>query len=185
MSSEKQKGHIEVICGCMFSGKTEELIRRLKKAELAKQKVRVFKHSLDIRYDAAKVVSHNASFIEAKPLAISKDILADVKNTEVVGIDEAQFFDGDLLQVCNQLAKDGMRVIVAGLDMNYLGEPFGPIPQLLSIAEDITKLEAVCVRCGNAAHYSHRIVKDTSLVLLGEKEHYEALCRTCFNAATT
>lgn len=176
----KRKGSIEVICGSMFSGKTEELIRRLKRAEYAKQKVEIFKPEIDTRYDAIKVVSHEGNSIHSTPVPASSHILLLASDVEVVGIDEAQFFDLGLADVCNQLADSGIRVIVAGLDMDYLGKPFGPIPSLLAIAEHVTKVHAICMRCGNIANHSHRITTEESLVLLGETNNYEPLCRDCF-----
>ena len=174
------KGSIEVICGSMFSGKTEELIRRLKRAQFAKQKVEIFKPAIDTRYDDVKVVSHNSNSIHSTPVPSSSNILLLASDVQVVGIDEAQFFDEGLVTVCNQLADSGVRVIVAGLDMDYLGKPFGPIPSLLAIAEHVTKVHAICMRCGNIANHSHRITNESSLVLLGETNNYEPLCRDCF-----
>jgi len=179
-----RKGWIEVVCGSMFSGKTEELIRRLKRAHLAKQKVEIFKPAIDNRYHEQKVVSHDANEIHSTPVKSSKDILSLVKDVDVVGIDEAQFFDMDLVSVCNELSNKGVRVIVAGLDMDYLGNPFGPVPALLSTAEYVTKVHAICMKCGNLANHSHRIVDEKDLVVIGETNHYEALCRDCFNEAT-
>lgn len=179
----KRKGSIEVICGSMFSGKTEELIRRMKRAQYAKQKVEIFKPEIDTRYDAVKVVSHEGNSIHSTPVPASSHILLLANDVEVVGIDEAQFFDIGLVDVCNQLANSGVRVIIAGLDMDYLGKPFGPIPALLSIAEHVTKVHAICMRCGNIANHSHRITNEESLVLLGETTNYEPLCRDCFTEA--
>ncbi len=176
----KRKGSIEVICGSMFSGKTEELIRRMKRAQFAKQKVEIFKPSVDTRYDEQKVVSHDSNSIHSTPVPASSNILLLATDVDVVGIDEAQFFDMGLADVCNQLANSGTRVIVAGLDMDYLGKPFGPIPALLAIAEYVTKVHAICMKCGNLANHSHRITKEESLVLLGETNNYEPLCRDCF-----
>ena len=176
----KRKGSIEVICGSMFSGKTEELIRRMKRAQYAKQKVEIFKPEIDTRYDAVKVVSHEGNSIHSTPVPASSHILLLASDVEVVGIDEAQFFDAGLVDVCNQLADSGVRVIIAGLDMDYLGKPFGPIPALLAIAEHVTKVHAICMRCGNLANHSHRITQESSLVLLGETNNYEPLCRDCF-----
>jgi thymidine kinase len=176
----KRKGSIEVICGSMFSGKTEELIRRLKRAQFAKQKVEIFKPAIDTRYDEVKVVSHNNNSIHSTPVPSSSNILLLASDVEVVGIDEAQFFDMGLADVCNQLADSGVRVIIAGLDMDYLGKPFGPIPHLLAIAEHVTKVHAICMRCGNIANHSHRMTDESSLVLLGETNNYEPLCRDCF-----
>ncbi len=175
-----KKGSIEVICGSMFSGKTEELIRRLKRAQFAKQKVEIFKPAVDTRYHDADVVSHDSNSIRSTPVPSSATILLLASDVQVVGIDEAQFFDEGLVAVCNQLADSGVRVIVAGLDMDYLGKPFGPIPELLAIAEHVTKVHAICMRCGNLANHSHRITEEESLVVLGESSNYEPLCRDCF-----
>ena len=179
----KNRGWIEVICGSMFSGKTEELIRRLKRAEYAKLEVEIFKPLIDTRYSEEEVVSHDATTIRSTPVESSGNILLLTGNVDVVGIDEAQFFDNNLIDVCNQLANNGIRVIVAGLDMDYLGKPFGPIPALMAEAEYITKVHAICMQCGNLAQYSHRITKSDKLVLLGEKDEYEPLCRVCYNKA--
>ena len=165
----------------MFSGKTEELIRRLNRARIAKLRVGIVKPSLDTRYDANDIVSHNASVIPSTPVAHAADILALVADCEVVGIDEAQFFDGAIVDVCQQLADSGKRVIVAGLDMDFAGKPFGCIPQLMAIAEFVTKVHAICVVCGDVAHYSYRLVPSQERVLLGETDSYEARCRRCFN----
>ena len=178
-----RSGWIEVVCGSMFSGKTEELIRRLNRARIAKQKVEVFKPAVDTRYDKDDVVSHDASKSVSTPVENAMQILFYADDFEVVGIDEAQFFGPELVNVCNELAKQGKRVIVAGLDMDYLGKPFGPIPQLLASAEYVTKVHAICMRCGNLANYSHRTIKDDNLVLLGETDAYEPLCRSCFTKA--
>jgi len=174
-------GWIEVICGSMFSGKTEELIRRLNRAKIAKQKVEIFKPEIDKRYDEEKVVSHDEKSIHSTPVQSSSQILLLTNDVDVVGIDEAQFFDSGLAAVCNQLANAGIRVIVAGLDMDYLGKPFGPIPSLLATAEYVTKVHAICMRCGNLAQYSHRTIADDKLVVLGETDNYEPLCRMCYN----
>lgn len=179
----KRKGSIEVICGSMFSGKTEELIRRMKRAQYAKQKVEIFKPEIDTRYDDVNVVSHEGNSIHSTPVPASSHILLLASDVDVVGIDEAQFFDAGLVDVCNQLADSGIRVIVAGLDMDYLGKPFGPIPSLLATAEHVTKVHAICMRCGNVANHSHRISDDSALVVLGETNNYEPLCRDCFVAA--
>lgn len=179
----KRKGSIEVICGSMFSGKTEELIRRMKRAQYAKQKVEIFKPEIDTRYDDINVVSHEGNSILSTPVPASSHILLLASDVDVVGIDEAQFFDAGLVDVCNQLADRGIRVIVAGLDMDYLGKPFGPIPSLLATAEHVTKVHAICMRCGNVANHSHRISDDSALVVLGETNNYEPLCRDCFVAA--
>ena len=179
----KNRGWIEIICGSMFSGKTEELIRRLKRAEYAKLKVEIFKPQIDTRYSQEDVVSHDSTTIRSTPVESSGNILLLTGNVDVVGIDEAQFFDNNLVDVCNQLANDGIRVIVAGLDMDYLGKPFGPIPALMAEAEYVTKVHAICMNCGNLAQYSHRLAKSDKLVLLGETAEYEPLCRVCFNKA--
>jgi len=178
--SDKRRGSIEVICGSMFSGKTEELIRRLKRAQLAKQKVEIFKPSVDNRYHPQEVVSHNATSIHSTPVPSSANITLLASDVEVVGIDEAQFFDMGLVNVCNHLAGSGVRVIVAGLDMDYQGNPFGPMPALMATAEYVTKVHAICMRCGSLANHSYRMASDTKLVMLGEADHYEALCRDCF-----
>lgn len=182
-SRATRRGWIEVICGSMFSGKTEELIRRLRRAEFARQKVEIFKPGVDTRYDAIDVVSHDSTTIRSTPVPSSSNLLLLAGDIEVVGIDEAQFFDAGLPQVCAQLASQGIRVIAAGLDMDFLGRPFGPMPQLMSMAEYVTKVHAICVRCGALASFSHRTSASENLVLLGEKESYEPLCRTCFDAA--
>lgn len=176
-----QKGSIEVICGSMFSGKTEELLRRLKRAKYANLKIAIFKPKIDTRYDEEKVVSHDANFINSTVVASSNDIITLSENVDVVAIDEAQFFDENLYSVCNTLAINGIRVIVAGLDMDFLGNPFGPIPNLLSVAEHITKVHAICVDCGAIANHSFRKNKDEELVKLGEHNEYKPLCRACFN----
>ena len=173
-------GWIEVICGSMFSGKTEELIRRLNRAKIARQKVEIFKPEIDSRYNDQAVVSHDAHSILSTPVQSASQILLFVHDVQVVGIDEAQFFDDELVPVCNRLANDGMRVIVAGLDMDYLGKPFGPVPSLMATAEYVTKVHAICMKCGDLAHYSHRIVDNDELILLGEKVTYEPLCRKCY-----
>jgi thymidine kinase len=176
-----QKGSIEVICGCMFSGKTEELLRRLKRAEFAKLKISVFKPQVDIRYDNKKVVSHNSNTIDSTTVKVPSEILNLVNGSKVVAIDEAQFFNDDLVDVCNTLASQGKRVIIAGLDMDFLGKPFGVMPQLLAIAEHVTKVHAICIDCGSIANHSFRLTKSQELVQLGEKEEYKPLCRQCFN----
>ncbi|MGD0710067.1 MAG: thymidine kinase [Bacteroidales bacterium] len=181
INQSKKRGWIEVICGSMFSGKTEELIRRLKRAKIAKQKVEIFKPAIDVRYDEEKVVSHDQNYIMSTPVPSSSNILLLANDIDVVGIDEAQFFDMELVNVCNQLAMSGIRVIIAGLDMDYLGKPFGPMPALLATAEYVTKVHAICMNCGDLAHISHRTIESKKLVVLGEKESYEPLCRTCFN----
>lgn len=182
--SGKRKGYIEVIAGSMFSGKTEELIRRLKRAKYAKQRVEIFKPIIDTRYSEQEVVSHDANSILSTPVSSSGNILILAQNVDVVGIDEAQFFDMNLPNVCSQLADMGIRVIVAGLDMDFRGEPFGPMPHLLAIAEYVTKVHAICVRCGDLAQYSHRKTNADNLVLLGETDIYEPLCRLCYNEVT-
>ena len=173
-------GRIEVICGSMFSGKTEELIRRLRRAKFARQSVEIFKPAVDVRYSAVNVVSHDDNSIPSTPVESAQNILLLASGVQVVGIDEAQFFDDGLVDVCNQLANSGVRVIVAGLDMDYTGKPFGPMPKLMAIADDVTKVHAVCVRCGALAQFSHRLAKTDKLVLLGETDSYEPLCRKCF-----
>lgn len=177
---QKGRGWIEVICGSMFSGKTEELIRRLNRAFIAKQKVEIFKPSIDNRYHETDVVSHNESAIRSTPVDFANDILLLTGECEVVGIDEAQFFDDSLLEVCNKLAFAGKRVIVAGLDMDFSGKPFGPMPQLMAVADYVTKVHAICMRCGNIANFSYRLNPSESQVLVGEKESYEARCRKCY-----
>jgi thymidine kinase len=176
-----KKGCIEVVCGSMFSGKTEELIRRLKRAKYARQKVEIFKPGIDTRYDEVRVVSHDENSINSTPVQSASEILLLTSEVDVVGIDEAQFFDDEIVSVCNQLADRGIRVIVAGLDMDYLGKPFGPIPALLATADFVTKVRAICMKCGSLASYSHRMVKSDKLVMLGEKDSYEPLCRACFS----
>jgi len=175
-----QKGSIEVICGSMFSGKTEELLRRLKRAEFAKLNIAVFKPKIDKRYDTQKVVSHDENTTQAIAVEGAKDILKLTNNAQVVAIDEAQFFDTGLVDVCNTLANAGVRVIIAGLDMDFLGKPFGVIPQILAIAEHITKVHAICVDCSAIANHSFRKTTDKNLVQIGEKEEYKPLCRNCF-----
>ncbi len=176
-----QKGSIEVICGSMFSGKTEELLRRLKRAKYAKLNITIFKPKIDTRYDKEKVVSHDDNFIDSLSVDCSSDIIQHSENVDVVAIDEAQFFDNNLYTVCNQLASNGIRVIVAGLDMDFLGNPFGPMPNLLSVAEHITKVHAICVDCGAIANHSFRKTGEEELVKLGELNEYKPLCRNCFN----
>ena len=178
-----RSGWIEIVCGSMFSGKTEELIRRLNRARIAKQKVEIFKPAVDTRYDEDDVVSHDSNSVASTPVQNATQILFYAEDFEVVGIDEAQFFGPELVNVCNELAASGKRVIVAGLDMDYLGKPFGPIPQLMATAEYVTKVHAICMRCGNLANHSHRILKNDNLVLLGETDAYEPLCRSCFQKA--
>jgi len=175
-----RRGWIEVISGSMFSGKTEELIRRLKRARIANLKVEIFKPAIDIRYHVQNIVSHDDTQIISTPVDNSQTILLMASDVDVIGIDEAQFFDDQLPEVCDQLALKGIRVIVAGLDMDYTGKPFGQIPFLLAKADYITKLHAICVRCGNIANYSYRKLADGGQILLGEKEMYEPRCRQCF-----
>ena len=177
----RQHGWVEVICGSMFSGKTEELIRRIKRAQFANQKLLLFKPSIDNRYSEDSVVSHQGNALQATLVNSSGEIWNHWKNERVVAIDEAQFFDAEIIAICNELAKKGVRVIIAGLDMDYLGNPFGPMPQLLSIAEYVTKVHAICVSCGNLAQYSHRTAEEKEQVLVGAVEKYEPLCRSCFN----
>lgn len=179
----EQFGWIEVICGSMFSGKTEELIRRLKRAKFAKQKVEIFKPTVDTRYDEEKVVSHDANEIRSTPVPASANIRILASDVDVVGIDEAQFFDDEIVSVCNDLANRGIRVIVAGLDMDFKGNPFGPMPALMATAEYVTKVHAVCTKTGNLAHYSHRKVKNDDVVFLGETEEYEPLSRAAYYKA--
>ncbi len=176
-------GWVEVIVGSMFSGKTEELIRRLNRAKIARLKVEIFKPGIDTRYDKEDVVSHNENTIKSTPIDSAEQILLYANDVDVVGIDEAQFFDDQLGEVCNKLANSGIRVIVAGLDMDFQGKPFGPIPHLMAIAEYTTKVHAICIRCGSLAQYSHRTIKGDDLVVLGETESYEPLCRICYNKA--
>ena len=176
----QQLGWIEVICGSMFSGKTEELIRRLKRAEFAKQKTLIIKPITDVRYSESKVVSHDSNEIISNPVKSSKEIMQLSKAVDVVALDEAQFFDDGIVDVCNELANSGKRVIVAGLDMDYEGNPFGPMPNLMAIAEFVTKVHAICTKTGNLANYSHRISKSKDLVLLGERDEYEPLSRRAF-----
>lgn len=173
-------GRIEVICGSMFSGKTEELLRRLRRAQFAKQQVEIFKPSIDTRYSPEEVVSHDKNTILSTPVEHSSNILLLSSGAEVVGIDEAQFFDGGLVEVCVQLADQGARVIVAGLDMDFKRNPFGPIPGLCAVADDVTKVHAICVECGRLANYSHRLVDNDKQVMLGETEEYRPLCRKCY-----
>ncbi|MBC8052080.1 MAG: thymidine kinase [Sphingobacteriaceae bacterium] len=179
------RGSIEVICGSMFSGKTEELIRRLRRAQIAKLNVEIFKPITDTRYDANAVVSHDFNSIHSSPVENASSILLLGSNTQVVGIDEAQFFDDELPDVCIKLAEKGIRVIVAGLDMDFKGKPFGPMPALMAIAEEVTKVHAVCVMCGSPATFSYRTVDNESTILLGEKESYEPRCRLCFHGSVS
>ena len=180
IESQKLKGSIEIICGSMFSGKTEELLRRLKRAELAKQKIAVFKPLIDTRYDARKIVSHDSNAIKSKPVKLATEILDKIDNAEVIAIDEAQFFDEELIGISNLLANQGKRVIIAGLDMDFKGKPFGIMPGLLAIAEHITKVHAICIECGTVANHSYRLTKNQQLIELGDKLEYKALCRNCF-----
>jgi thymidine kinase len=179
-----KRGSIEVIAGSMFSGKTEELIRRLRRAMFAGLKVEIFKPSIDIRYSEDRVVSHDEKSIMSTPVGNASSILLLASGVEVAGIDEAQFFDNSLVEVCTKLADAGTRVIVAGLDMDFAGNPFGPMPALMAVAEYVSKVHAICVRCGNLANYSHRKVKDDKIVMLGEKDIYEPLCRSCYIKST-
>lgn len=181
MEETRKRGSIEVICGSMFSGKTEELIRRLKRAKIARQKVEIFKPSIDIRYSEDQIVSHDSNSILSTPVDSSSSILLLSSDVDVIGIDEAQFFDDGLPNVCRQLAAQGTRIIVAGLDMDYQGNPFGPMPQLMAIADDVTKVHAICVKCGRLATNSFRTVDNDKKVLLGEMNEYEPLCRYCYN----
>lgn len=178
-----KRGAIEVITGSMFSGKTEELIRRLRRAQFAGQKVEIFKPSMDMRYSETRIVSHDEKSILSTPVDHASSILMLAGNVKVIGIDEAQFFDNSIVDVCNRLADNGLRVIVAGLDMDFMGKPFGPMPALMGIAEFVTKVHAICMRCGNLAHYSFRKSDEEQVVVLGEKDKYEPLCRTCYNIA--
>lgn len=175
----ERRGWIEVICGSMFSGKTEELIRRLKRVKIANLKVEIFKPAIDVRYDEVKIVSHDTNAIVSTPVDNSQTILLLAQEVDVVGIDEAQFFDDQVSNVCEQLAQKGIRVIVAGLDMDYQGNPFGQMPNLLAKADYITKLHAICVKCGNIANISYRKIAEGPQVLLGEKDVYEPRCRIC------
>ncbi|MBI2258530.1 MAG: thymidine kinase [Flavobacteriia bacterium] len=177
----RQHGWIEVICGSMFSGKTEELIRRLKRAEFANQKIILFKPTIDNRYAESAVVSHKGTALEAIVLQKPEDVFQRIKGERIVAFDEAQFFDNSLIKVCNDLANRGIRVILAGLDMDYLGTPFGPMPELMCIAEYVTKVHAICLSCGNLAYVSNRLVENKEQVLVGAVEKYQPLCRTCYN----
>lgn len=176
----QKRGSIEVICGSMFSGKTEELLRRLKRAKIARQKVEIFKPAIDVRYSEEEVVSHDKNSILSTPVEHSSNILLLSSDIEVVGVDEAQFFDPGLVDVCQQLADQGIRVIIAGLDMDFRRTPFGPMPGLCAIADDVTKVHAICVRCGRLANYSFRLVAGEKQVMLGELEEYQPLCRICY-----
>lgn len=183
MGEMQRFGRIEVVCGSMFSGKTEELIRRMKRAVFAHQKVMIFKPAIDTRYDVENVVSHDRNSIQSTAVEKAITILEQATNIDVVGIDEAQFFDNDIVKVCNTLANQGVRVIVAGLDMDFEGVPFGPMPALCAIADDVTKVHAICVKCGALAYVSHRLVANDKRVLLGEQDEYEPLCRDCYQKA--
>ena len=180
---QKKTGSIEVIAGSMFSGKTEELIRRLKRAKIARLRVEIFKPALDTRYSIAEVVSHDENSIMSTPVETSGNIILMAGDVDVIGIDEAQFFDNGLLDVSVALANQGIRVIIAGLDMDFKGKPFGPIPGLMAVADHVTKVHAICMRCGDVAQFSHRFSQTDKLVLLGEKDEYEPLCRSCYNKA--
>lgn len=188
VGEKHRQGRIEVICGSMFSGKTEELIRRMKRATFARQRVVIFKPQIDTRYSEANVVSHDRNAIPSTPIAKASDIITSLARTkdgefdiDVVGIDEAQFFDMRLVDVCNELAGSNVRVIIAGLDMDFKGIPFGPIPSLCAVADDVTKVHAICVKCGSLAYVSHRLVHNDNRVLIGEQAEYEPLCRECYN----
>ena len=176
-----RRGWIEVVCGSMFSGKTEELIRRLKRVKIANLKVEIFKPAIDVRYDVTKIVSHDTTAIQSTPVDHSQKILLMAQDVDVIGIDEAQFFDDQLPDVCDQLAMRGIRVIVAGLDMDYLGKPFGQMPAIMAKAEYVTKLHAICMKCGNIANYSYRKIPNDDQVLLGAKDLYEPRCRVCYH----
>lgn len=178
-----KSGCVEVICGSMFSGKTEELIRRLKRAQFANQKIAIFKPCVDVRYSQEDVVSHDLHSIKSRPIQSPSQMLEIEDDVKVVGIDEAQFFDESIVGVVQTLANKGVRVIIAGLDTDYLGKPFGPMPSLMAIAEDVQKVHAICVKCGSLANHSHRLSRSKQLVVLGEKDIYEPLCRQCYNAA--
>jgi thymidine kinase len=178
-----RRGSIELITGSMFSGKTEELIRRLRRAKYAGLKVEIFKPSLDNRYSETRIVSHDEKSISSTPVDNAASILLLAGDVDVIGIDEAQFFDNSIIDVCKRLADDGARIVVAGLDMDFMGKPFGPMPALLSIADFVTKVHAICLRCGNLAQFSYRKSDEEKIVLLGEKDIYEPLCRSCFNDA--
>ena len=184
IENDKKSGSIEVICGSMFSGKTEELIRRVRRAQYANQKVTIFKPVIDNRYSEDDVVSHDAKAFKAVPIRKPAEMLEIDSGVKVVGIDEAQFFDNSIIEVVKFLAHRGIRVIIAGLDMDFLGNPFGAMPQLMAIAEDVQKVHAICVRCGNLANHSHRLSKSKDLVVLGEKNIYEPLCRDCYQKVT-
>ena len=177
---KENKGHIEVICGSMFSGKTEELIRRLNRALIARQNVEIFKPAMDLRYHQSNVISHNENFIRSTPVHSADDIILLSGNCDVVGIDEVQFFDQKIVKVANTLARSGKRVVLAGLDMDFEGNPFDPMPQLMAVAEYVTKVHAICMKCGELASYSFRLSDSKEKVMLGEMDSYEARCRKCF-----
>ena len=181
--NHKRSGCIEVVCGSMFSGKTEELIRRLRRAQFANQVIAIFKPRVDNRYSDVEVVSHDLHKIISTPISDPAEMLNVGDEVQVIGIDEAQFFPDSLVEVCQQLANRGIRVIAAGLDTDYLGKPFGPMPRLMAVAEDVQKVHAICVKCGNLANHSHRLLNSDELVVLGEKDIYEPLCRECYNKA--
>ncbi len=185
VNHKENLGWIEVISGSMFSGKTEELIRRLKRAQFAKQRVEIFKPKIDTRYHEENIVSHDKNEIRSTAVATPQEILLLTQDVQVVGIDEAQFFSNEIVDVCNKLANRGVRVIIAGLDMDFMGKPFGPMPYLLAIAEYVTKVHAICTRTGNLAHYSYRLTDDDKLVLLGETQDYEPLSRAAYQKAMT
>jgi thymidine kinase len=180
MQTKPSTGSIEVICGGMFSGKTEELIRRLRRAEIARQKVAIFKPAIDLRYGNDHIVSHNEQKLRSVAVSNAREILEKINDAQVIGIDEGQFFDSDLVEICNELAGQGKRVIVAGLDMDYRGKPFEPMPQLMAIAEQVTKTQAVCMQCGEPASYTQRLTAAKERVVVGAKETYEARCRKCY-----
>lgn len=177
---KNSKGWIEVVCGSMFSGKTEELIRRVKRAKIANLKVRIFKPKMETRYDKVKVVSHDSNYVDSFPVDHSEEILRWVDDIDVVGVDEAQFFDDKLPEICDTLANMGKRVVIAGLDMDYMGKPFGVMPNLMANAEYVTKVHAICMQCGDVAQYSYRFTKSGGQVQLGERDQYEPRCRACF-----
>ena len=183
LESAKKAGSIEVICGSMFSGKTEELIRRMKRAQFAKQKVEIYKPCIDIRYSEDEVVSHDSHSIPSTPIDSPASMLLLSSDVEVVGIDEAQFFDDTIVEVVQTLANRGVRVIIAGLDTDFMGKPFGPMPALMAVAEEVQKVHAICVKCGSPANHSHRLSESDQLVVLGETDIYEPLCRHCYNEA--
>ena len=183
INNKKKVGTIEVVAGSMFSGKTEELIRRLKRAKIARQKVEIYKPAIDTRYSDTEIISHDENSIHSTPVDNSANILLLAGDVDVIGIDEAQFFDKGLIEVVAKLANMGIRVVVAGLDMDFKGVPFGPIPGLMAVADHITKVHAICLRCGNIAQFSHRLSKKEQVVLLGEKDIYEPLCRSCYREA--